>query len=351
MLPRSRHLTNAQCDDVADWLAPRLPGTGGLAIEPLEQSAGNSHQIFSVRRGSRRWVMRVAPSGTTAGGHGGFDLVHEWHVLQSIAGSDIPHAAAAAVSDESAPVANAILVIEFVDGHVLHGPLPADHDNPRDAHRIADSVADVLARLTRFDWRATKLAPSGDESTYLPRQFTKGRRMIEEARTRDTVVIDRLFDTLEQHMPRESRLALIHGDYSTMNIMVGRDADPRVTAVLDWETATIGDALIDIGYLTARWVRPDENPILAGFTVGGPDPKHHEALPDRRYLADRFAQASGLSLAELPFYQGFAMARLVAALEPRVARARARGDEQSAEAFAAMVDSCAEHGLRLMGES
>lgn len=349
-LPRRRHLDVEQLQAVSAWLAPRLPGDGDVIVEPLNQTTGNSHQIFTVRRGTARWVLRVAPPRPETGSAGGFDLHHEWRVLRAIAGSAIPHAGAVLIDDDSSPIDNDLLVIDYIEGDVLHGPLPARIDSEQEARAVVDSVVDALVAISSFDYEATELTASGDERTYLPRQVAKGRRMLEEARTRDTADIDRLMDRLEANLPAASSLSLIHGDYSTMNIMVAPDA-PRVAAVLDWETATIGDALIDIGYLTARWTPPEENPILAAFTVGGPNPADHRLLPDRGYLADRFAQASGRSLAELPFYQGFAMARLVAALEPRVARAHAKGDDQTAAMFAGMVDSCAQHGLRLLDKS
>ncbi|GAB20072.1 hypothetical protein GOEFS_105_00830 [Gordonia effusa NBRC 100432] len=350
MLKRQRFLDADGCDAVASWLADRLPGDGPVAIAELDQSAGNSHQVFLVKRAAKQWVMRVAPTGREFTGDGRFDLHHEWRILNAISESAIPHAKAVLVSDSSCPVGNAILVIEYVDGHVLHGQLPEEYATPESARQIVDSLVDTLATISHFDWERADIAPPGiDTDTYLERQCTKGRRLMESARTREAPLVDKLFDHLEQAMPSSSTLGLIHGDYSSMNVMVHRTGDPSVAAVIDWETGTVGDSMIDIGYLTARWVSPEENPLLANFALGGGNAEHHRILPDRAYVARRFAESAGKSVDLLPYYQGFAMARLAVAIEPRVQRARQREDEQTASMFAAMVDTCAQHGLTLAG--
>ncbi|MFW0790839.1 phosphotransferase family protein [Gordonia sp. CPCC 205333] len=350
MARRQRYLDDDGQAAVAAWLENRLPGFGEVTVAELEQSAGNSHQLFTVTRETGRWVMRVAPSGREYSADGGFDLHHEWRVLNAISNSAIPHAKAVIVSDSSCPVDNAILVIEYVDGHVLYGQLPDEYASVDDARQIVNSIVDTLATISRFAWASADIASPGiDADTYLERQCTKGRRILESSRTRDTPLTDRLFDHLEQTMPATSTLGLIHGDYSPMNIMVHRGGNPSVAAVIDWETGTVGDVLIDIGYLTARWVRPDENPLLATFALGGGNADHHRLLPDKGYVAQRFSDVSGLSVDSLPYYQGFAMARLAVAIEPRVARAARRDDEQTAALFGAMVDTCAQHGLALAG--
>lgn len=339
-----KHLAPGQVRAVAGWLEPRLPGDGAVAVDLLDQSVGQSHQIFVVRRGERHWILRVAPSGAEFTDHGAFDLTHEWKILQAIGGSDIPHARGVLLGDATAPVPNGLLLVDYVDGDVLHGALPERLRTSAGAAGITASIVDALVSVNRFDWQTAGLDTRAGEATYLSDQLAKGRTLLEDARTRDTPVVDRLMEYLEQNAPSRSELALIHGDYSPMNIIAEPGDTSRVT-VIDWETATVGGALVDIGYLTARWVHPSENTLLSAFSLGGADPASHDVVPGWESVARQFAERSGRDLEQLPFYQAFGMARLITSLEARVARATRRGKSEQAGMFAMMVDACAQHGL------
>lgn len=342
----SRALGASEAAELSRWLAERLPGAGVPAIAPLEQTAGHSHAVYLLTRGDLRWVLRVAPDHQEASVGGGFDLTREARVLEALAGTGVPHPAAVVVRDESAPTGRDFLVSEFVDGITLDRTLPPAYANERDGRAVTESIVDTLVRVNSVEWRSTALVDIIRPEGYLGRQFGKAASMLEKFRTRDTPVLVKLLDRLERDQPTDYRLGLIHGDYSAMNIMVARER-AEVKAVLDWETATVGDAMIDIGYLTARWVRPEENPLLAAFALGGGDPDTHALLPSRKFVAERYAQVSGHSIDRLPFYQGLAMARLAVVLEGRVAAGRRRGRPEVAEMFSVMADGCAAHGLWL----
>lgn len=342
----SRALGDAEIEDLSRWLADRLPGRGAVTATPLVQAAGHSHVVYLLTRGELRWVLRVAPDHPEASVGGGFDLSREARILDALTGTGVPHPAAVAVRDESAPTRRDFLVSEFVDGITLDRTLPQAYANPRDGRAVAESIVDTLARVNAVDWRSTALGDIARPDGYLGRQFDKAASMLERFRTRDTPALQKLLDRLRGDQPSAYDLGLIHGDYSAMNIMVSRER-PAVQAVLDWETATVGDAMIDIGYLTARWVRPEENPLVAAFALGGPDPAAHDLLPSRQHLAERYEQVSGRSIELLPFYQGLAMARLAVVLEGRVAAGTRRGRPEAAALFATMADGCADHGLRL----
>ena len=342
----SRTLGEAESADLARWLSGRLPGAGAVSIAPLEQTAGRSHAVYLVTRDDVRWVLRVAPDHRGASVGGAFDLSREGRILGALSGTGVPHPAAVVLRDDSAPTRRDFLVSEFVDGITLDRTLPAPFANPRDGRAITESIVDVLVRVNAVDWRATDLADTARPDGYLARQFDKAASMLAQFRTREVPVLGALLDGLRRDQPTDYRLGLIHGDYSAMNIMVARER-AEVQAVLDWETATVGDAMIDIGYLTARWVRPEEDPLVAAFALGGGDPAVHDLLPSRAEVADRYGEVSGWSMDRLPFYQGLAMARLAVVLEGRVAAAARRDRPEVAGMFAAMADGCAAHGLRL----
>ena len=124
----------------------------------------------------------------------------------------------------------------------------------------------------------------------------------------------------------------MHGDYSPYNVMASPRDTRRLAAVVDWDTGTIGDPLLDLGHLLARWTEPGEEPAIGVWDI-----KLRDGLPSRAELAARYADRTGADLSALPYYQALALFKLAIILEGSVARRRAWSAAQAAER-AAMVD-------------
>ena len=111
-----------------------------------------------------------------------------------------------------------------------------------------------------------------------------------------------------------SAAAIIHGDYSPFNVMVALQPPARLAAIIDWDTGTIGDPLIDLGHLLARWTEPGEEPVIT-LQAGGVD-----GYPTRADLARRYGERTGRDLSALPYYEALALFKLAVILEGRHAR-------------------------------
>ena len=114
--------------------------------------------------------------------------------------------------------------------------------------------------------------------------------------------VDALSAWLRANTPSTQRTALIHGDYQFINVMFEADA-PRVAAIVDWESATIGDPLLDIGWMLALWQEPGEEPVHTPYI-------DYTALPSRAQIAARYASQTGLDLSALNFYMALALFKL-----------------------------------------
>lgn len=344
-----RSLRSAEIESMTSWLDSRLPGTGEVTISPLEQSAGNSHATYLLQRGLRKWVARVAPQRRGDDDTGGYDLSREYRVLDALRGTAIPHPDVVACgADDDCPIDRDLLVSEFVDGHTLVGSLPTALATPDNALAVTKSIVHTLALVHDFDWRASTLVtmtPSGD---FLTRQLEKGEQILARYQRRPLPALEKLLVSLRENQTTTARLGLIHGDYSPSNIMIPNNGAAKVLSVLDWETATIGDTMVDIGYLTARWVHPGEDELLATLALGGAHAADHACLPSRQVLGEIYAEATGCDVSDLPYYQGLGMARIAAAVEVRVGRAIDAENQDAAAMFGAISDRCAEHGLRMM---
>jgi aminoglycoside phosphotransferase (APT) family kinase protein len=174
------------------------------------------------------------------------------------------------------------------------------------------------------DWRAGGLEGLGKPSGFLERQVSRWRGQIDGYRTRELPEETFLCDWLERNRPTMSPAAIMHGDYSPFNVMVANDPPIRLAAIIDWDTGTIGDPLLDIGHLLGRWVEPGERGAI-GSSVALP------GSPTRRQMADRYARATGRDLSAIAYYEVLALFKLGAILEGAYARARREGlpDEQN----------------------
>lgn len=343
----ARTLSDAELTELADWLDGALPPhSGPLTIAPYPQQAGNSHLVFRVRTSSHVWAMRVAPLRDSSGG---YDLSREFSVLQGLSGSPVPHPSPVlCAASPGCPIDRDLLVCDWVHGHTLVGPLPAAITNPGSGEKLAWSLVETLADIHDTAVTAPVLdRPRASAAEFLDRQFEKGRAMLDHHSVRDVDHLTRLLATLSDHRPARWHCGLMHGDYSAMNVMIHDERTPTVSCVLDWETATVGATMVDLGYLSARWATADMDPLLAAFALGAGDPDSLRALPPRDFIDDAYQAITGRSCRDLPFFQGLGMARLALAVEVRVARAHRQGQHDRAQGFARLVDTVVAHGLRL----
>ncbi len=169
----------------------------------------------------------------------------------------------------------------------------------------------------------------GRPEGFLDRQVSRWLGQLGGYRTRDIPGLDWLAGWLEASRPLGQRPALMHGDYSPYNVMASPRDTRHMAAVVDWDTGTIGDPLLDLGHLLARWTEPGEEPAIGVWDI-----EVRDGLPSRAELAARYADRTGADLSALPYYQALALFKLAIILEGSVARRHG----PQAQARAAMVD-------------
>jgi aminoglycoside phosphotransferase (APT) family kinase protein len=210
-------------------------------------------------------------------------------------------------------------VMPFVEGHVLIDAVPAQLRGDGVPARIAEQLVDTLIELHAVDIEAAGLTGFGRDDGYLERQIKRFSGLLELNATRPLPDLERVAEWLEANLPRSPEATVVHGDYRLGNVMFA-PAEPRLIAVLDWEMATIGDPLADVGYMTAMWAEPDDppNPVGDLSTV-----TRQPGFPGREALARRYVEATGHSLAALTWYQVLALWKSAIFLEGSYRRYRA----------------------------
>jgi aminoglycoside phosphotransferase (APT) family kinase protein len=210
-------------------------------------------------------------------------------------------------------------VMPFVEGHVLTETLPAAFGVDGAPIRIAEELVDCLVDLHAIDVEGAGLGDFGRADGYLERQIKRFGGLLELNATRPLPELERVAEWLESNLPDSPHATIVHGDYRLGNVMFA-PTETDLVAVLDWEMATIGDPLADIGYLTAMWAQPEDphNPVADLSAV-----TRRPGFPDRGFLAERYAAATGLPLDALPWYQVLAIWKAAIFLEGSYKRYRA----------------------------
>jgi len=199
-------------------------------------------------------------------------------------------------------------VMRFVAGPIYRRSQDLAAIGPQRIQTLMDNLVDVLVELHSIEPGSVGLQDFGRPDGYLERQLKRWQKQLDSSRSRDLPGIDELHDSLAQRMPLTSDAAIIHGDYRIDNCIATED--DRIAAVLDWEMATLGDPLTDVGLLLMYWKLNMEMGGVDGTGNGGLIQK-----PTGRDLAERYASRRGIELGRLDWYLAFANYKLAVIAE------------------------------------
>jgi aminoglycoside phosphotransferase (APT) family kinase protein len=209
-------------------------------------------------------------------------------------------------------------VMERRRGVVLrHADTPGLTLDPPTARRLSESLIDNLALLHALDYQAAGLADLGKPDGYVARQVTGWITRSTNAQTDPLPEMDRVAQWLTDHMPTNSATALIHNDYKYDNIVLDADNLTRIVAVLDWEMATIGDPLMDLGSSLSYWVEPGDPPAEHARAFG---PTMAPGSLTRRELVAAYVTRTGADVSNILFYYCFGLFKLAVIIQQIYAR-------------------------------
>jgi aminoglycoside phosphotransferase (APT) family kinase protein len=297
------------------WFAEFVPGARDAPLVVRYVSGGQSNEVFEVRQGERRWVLRRPAA--TALERADEGMRREHRVLSALDGTDVPHPAPAALCEDPTVIGSVFYVMEHLDGFVPVDPLPSPFDVDAGARReLIWCVIDALAALHAVDWRAAGLESFGRPEGFLGRQVVRWRSQLDHYRTRELPGIEVVERWLQTNIPAEQPPSIMHGDYHLGNIVAGHDLPAHLEGIVDWENATIGDPLLDVGYLLSTWpdpTRPQESNGRIAL---------HPGVPTRTEMLARYAEISGRDLSAIDFYDVLSQYKLACMLEGVYARQR-----------------------------
>lgn len=264
-----------------------------ITIRPL--SGGSSNAMFCIDRGEGHWVLRRPPSVAVHRANDG--MLREYRILAALEDSAVPHPRVVALCEDHSVLGCTFFLMDRISG-INPLPVPAPLDDETHRSDIALALVRTLAHIHEVDWSALGLADLGHPGQFHERQVTRWRGQLSSYKGRKLVGIDRVMSWLEANRPNHFEPTLMHGDFHMRNVLIASEP-VRVVAVLDWETATIGDPLLDLAGFCEVWC-----------------PAASEGWPSRQALIAHYFETRKLDVVgQLTYYEVLYHFRLSVLLE------------------------------------
>jgi aminoglycoside phosphotransferase (APT) family kinase protein len=285
---------------LGSWLEANVEGFAG-PFELTKFPSGQSNPTYRIAATSGDYVLRRKPFGPLLPSAHAVD--REYRLLTALHPLDFPVPRPLALCDDPGVIGAIFYVMELARGRpYANGALP--EFDPQTRRHMYEQLVDVLADLHNIDSQAAELGDFGKPGNYFERQVARWTRQYRDSQTDYLPEMERLIAFLPETLPEQARTAIVHGDYRIDNVVF--NGDGTLTAVLDWELATLGDPLADFSYLAMQWVMPaDGGAGLAGLDLGA------LGIPDLEEIARRYAARTGVAVSDrLDWYFAYNLFRL-----------------------------------------
>lgn len=293
------------------YLKQQVAGLSG-APEIRQFPGGTSNLTYLIHYAERDLVLRKPPAGINPGS--AHDMLREARVMDALK-PRYPHLPAILASCEDETVLGThFYVMERLHGVILRRDLPPDLGlDEAGLRQLCHSFVDRLVELHRVDVSSAPLAAIGRGEGYIARQVGGWSDRWRKSLTDDALPADDVMAWLaEKQPPRETAICVIHNDYRFDNVVLSPDDPLSIIGVLDWELATLGDSLMDLGSSLAYWVQADDDEVFQSMRM---QPTHAAGMLTRRQLIDYYGQRSGWSVDNFDFYEVFGVFRLMVIIQ------------------------------------
>jgi aminoglycoside phosphotransferase (APT) family kinase protein len=288
---------------LAAWLADHVDGARGQPVDVQQFPGGHSNLTYLVTVGERELVLRRPPVGSKV--KSAHDMGREVRVLSRLAPAWSPAPRPIASCEDPSVLGSPFYLMERKRGVILRRELPAGLAiDAEAARRLSALLVDGLAELHAIDYTAIGLGDLGKPDGYVERQVRGWTERYAGSRTDDIAAVDRVAGWLAANLPKSPAPALIHNDYKYDNIVLDADRLTSIVGVLDWEMATIGDPLMDLGTSLAYWVEAADPPGMIAMRFG---PTTLPGMMTRGEMSARYAERTGRAVDHIVFYYAFGL--------------------------------------------
>lgn len=297
------------------FLREHLTGfSGDLIVRQFPH--GHSNLTYLLRCGSQEWVLRRPPFGNQV--KSAHDMGREYRVLSGLSRVFSPAPRPLLYCDDESVLGAPFYVMERRSGLILRRDWPAELPRtPGLLHDMCGSLIDTLADLHEVNVQEAGLAEFGRPEGYVQRQVEGWTKRYRDAQTEQVAEMDSSAQWLAENLPAESGTALIHNDFKFDNVAFDPRPPHRVSSVLDWEMATVGDPLMDLGTSLGYWVEASEIGMLNASFVG---PTWLPGAMTRNELIDRYFARRGVPSRDMRFYHVYGLFKISVIVQQIYAR-------------------------------
>jgi len=280
-------------------------------------AGGSSNETLFVTWDDRTLVLRRPPPGETA--DAAHEILREYTVLEALQDTTVPVPETVLSCSDTDVIGAEFYLMEHVDGRIYRLGGDEQFGTPGSRRQVSEALVSTLASIHSVDVEAAGLNEFGRPAGFPRRQVERWAKQYEwafevTAAERAVPAVEEVTKWLLDAAPTDHPTGLVHGDYSIANVLFAPEEPPRIAAVLDWEMATLGDPLTDLGWLLLYWPADDpphcDDLYTTPFTY-----LHREGYADRRHLVERYEAESGIAFTNRRFYRALASYKLGAICE------------------------------------
>lgn len=298
-------------DRLTAWLADTVPAEAPTGTPTIRQfSGGASNLTYLLRFADRDLIVRQPPRGDKPAG-AAHDMAREYRIQSALAPVFPYVPRTIALCEDTSVIGSPFYVMERVDGVIPRGKdfPPEMRLTASQARNLCRNMFDVLIDLHRLDADAVGLGWLAKGDGYVGRQVRGWAERYRRVKTWNVGSFGAVIDWLESHQSPDRGAALIHNDFRLDNMVFDRHRPTRVAALLDWELATVGDPLMDLGNALAYWIQNDDGPVIRFFRR---QPSTALGMMSRDQIVDYYCRRTGIGLddREWAFYEVFGLFRL-----------------------------------------
>ena len=325
----------------------------GLGAGPIENATllggGTQNVLMRFSRSGRTYVLRRPPPHLRANSND--TMRREARMLAALKGTNVPHPGLIAACPAEDVIGAAFYLMEPIDGFNPATGLPPLHAGSEAIrHRMGLALVEGIAALGALDYQALGLSDFGKVDNYLERQVARWKAQLDSyaqfpgwTGPGQIPGVDKVAGWLERHRPSTFQPGIIHGDYHLANVMFRHDG-PELAAIVDWELTTIGDPLLDLGWLLATW-QESEEPREFGVNI-----QPWRGFPTPKELVDHYSPRTTRDMSHIDWYAVLACYKLGLILEGTHARACAgQAPKETGDRLHAHTISLFERALRWIG--
>lgn len=280
-------------------------------VKVSQYSGGASNWTYRLLYYNHDLILRRPPAGTKA--KSAHDMGREFKVQAALYAKGVRVPQMLAMCTDHSIIGCDFYVMRRISGIIARKNLPRELNLSRDdIQKLCHNVIDALISIHQFDYHDTPIEDLGRGSGYCQRQVSGWDRRYAQAKTPNVPSFQLVRRWLKNNTPADSATCVIHNDWRFDNLILNPEDPKEIIGILDWEMATLGDPLMDLGSALAYWVQVDDNWIVRKMRR---QPTHLDGMLTRRQVVDYYLQKTQIKIDNWAFYEVFGMFRLAAILQ------------------------------------